>query len=263
MNAISLEQDGAVARLLINNPQRRNALSRAMWRAIEAACDQIREQDTASVLVLASSTPGCFAAGADISEFEANYASAASASEVNTEIHRAIDALQACPMPSVALIDGPCVGGGLALALAADIRLASPNARFAVTPSKLGLSYHPDDVRRLMSACGKANASELLFGAQVWSAERGLQAGLVNQLIETESFDSASKQLIEAICQNSRAANGILKQTVSSVESNDVQAIQASEAAFDELFLSEDFIAGRDAFLSKSPVQFPSNKRDT
>ena len=263
MNAISLEQDGAVARLLINNPQRRNALSRAMWRAIEAACGQIREQNTASVLVLASATPGCFAAGADISEFEANYANAASASEVNAEIHRAIDALQACAMPSIALIDGPCVGGGLALALATDIRLASPNACFAVTPSKLGLSYHPDDVRRLISACGKANASELLFGAQVWPAERGLQAGLVNQLVDSESFSRISNQLIEAICQNSRAANCVLKQTVRSVESNDTQALRASEAAFDGLFLSEDFIAGRDAFLSKTPAQFPSNKRDT
>lgn len=261
MNAISLEHDGAGARLIIDNPRRRNALSRAMWRAIEQLCQQVTERNEAAVLILASSTPGCFAAGADIAEFEDNYASAETTREVNAEIHRAIDALESCPMPTVALIDGPCVGGGLALALAADFRVASTNARFALTPSRLGLSYHPDDVRRLLSACGKANASEMLFGSQAWAAERALSAGLVNQLTSAESFQSDSAKLIDAICQNSRAANRVLKQTIGSVDANDALAIQNSEAAFDALFLADDFIAGRDAFLNKATVNFPSNKQ--
>lgn len=261
MNAITLEHDGAVARLIIDNPRRRNALSRAMWRAIEQSCQRVAEADEAAVLVLVSSTPGCFAAGADIAEFKDNYASIETTREVNAEIHRAIDAFEACPMPTVALIDGPCVGGGLALALAADFRMASTNARFALTPSRLGLSFHPDDVKRLLSACGKANASELLFGAQPWAAERGLSAGLVNQLLPAETFQADSHQLIDAICANSRAANRVLKQTISSVDSNDASAIQVSAAAFDALFAGEDFIAGRDAFLNKTTVNFPSNKR--
>jgi len=261
MNAISLERDGAVARLIIDNPRRRNAISRAMWRTIEQLCQQVTKQDDAAVLVLASSTPGCFAAGADIAEFEDNYASAETTREVNAEIHRAIDALETCPMPTIALIDGPCVGGGLALALGADFRVASTNARFALTPSRLGLSFHPDDVRRLMSACGKANASELLFSSQAWAAERARSAGLVNQLLSTDSFDAQSSELISAICANSHAANRVLKQTINSVSANDATAIQAAEAAFDSLFAGDDFIAGRDAFLNKTTVKFPSNKQ--
>jgi len=260
MNEIAVEHQGNITSLIINKPQRRNAISRAMWRTIEAACRHATTQNEAAVLVLTSSTPGCFAAGADITEFKDNYASAQTAREANDEIHRAIDALQACPMPTLALIDGPCVGGGLALALGADFRIASTNARFALTPSRLGLSFHPDDVKRLLSACGKGNACEMLFGAQSWSADRALQAGLINQVLPAESFQHESSQLIESISQNSRSANQVLKQTINSVADHDAPAIAAAEAAFDALFLSHDFIAGRDAFLNKTTVQFPSNK---
>lgn len=260
MNAIKLELQDQVAKLIIDNPRRRNALSRSMWRDITQLATSLADANTACVLVLQSSTAGCFAAGADIAEFEDNYANIETTRVVNTEIHDAIDAIGACPMPSLALIDGPCVGGGLALALGCDFRIASANARFALTPSRLGLSYHPDDVRRLLEACGQSNASELLFGAQSWSADRALQAGLVNSVHPATEYDEHAAQLINAICANSKAANRVLKQTISSVHSLDPDAINQSERAFDALFASHDFIAGRDAFLSKRQVQFPSNK---
>lgn len=259
MELVTLEQQNHVARLVINNPRRRNALSRAMWRAIEQYANQLRHNSDARVLTIESSTAGCFAAGADISEFESNYATVESSREVNEEIHRAIDAVQNCQLPSIALINGPCVGGGLALALGCDFRLASDLAKFALTPSRLGLSFHPDDVRRLLDACGRANAGELLFAAQSWSAERGLQAGLVNSVHPAAHFSAYTAEVIQAICANSAAANEVLKQTLNDVHDRNAKGIALAEAAFEALFAAPDFVAGREAFLAKRPVRFPSN----
>jgi enoyl-CoA hydratase/carnithine racemase len=139
------------------------------------------------VLVLQASQPGVFAAGADISEFEATYRDAAEAERASREINDAVDALQACPLPVVALIDGPCVGGGVALAVACDIRLASDRARFAVTPARLGLSYHPDDLRRLVRACGLARRQR----AAVWRPDLGRRTRLARRAWSTRCCRTA------------------------------------------------------------------------
>ncbi len=262
MDLVRVERTDRLARLIIDYPQRRNAMSRAMWRAIPPLLQQVADDGVVSALVLCSGTPGCFCAGADISEFAGNYRSPESAREVNDEIQQAIGAIAQCEFPTLALIDGACVGGGLALALACDFRLASEDAAFALTPARLGLSYHPDDIRRLVQACGAGNASELLFGAERWGAGRALQAGLVNTAWPSGDFDSAAQKLINSICSNSTAANRVLKHSIRSIQSNDPEAIRLAVDAFDRLFSSTDFIAGRDAFLNKTTVSFPSNQQD-
>lgn len=245
--------------LSIHNPAKRNALSRAMWRELPEKIALATTQPGIRMLVLRSSTPGVFAAGADISEFEATYANTSEAAKANNEIHAAIDAMANCSLPTVVLIDGPCVGGGMALALGCDIRLASDRARFAITPAKLGLSYHPDDIIRLVRACGQALASELLFGAQIWSAERGLAAGLVNQLYPGNAFADASQLLIAAICTNSLDANRALKRGIAAALAPSPKAVQAASEEFSALFSSPDFVEGSDAFLQKRPARFPSH----
>lgn len=245
--------------LSIHNPAKRNALSRAMWRELPEKIALATTQPGIRMLVLQSSTPGIFAAGADISEFEATYANTGEAAKANNEIHAAIDAMANCALPTVALIDGPCVGGGMALALGCDIRLASEHARFAITPARLGLSYHPDDITRLVRACGQALASELLFGAQIWSAERGLAAGLVNQLYPGDEFADASQLLIDAVCANSLEANQALKRGIAAVLAPSPTKVQAATEEFSALFSSPDFVEGRDAFLQKRPARFPSH----
>ena len=259
MSTILLDFAGPAATLSIHNPAKRNALSRAMWRELPEKISLATTQPGIHMLILKSSCPGVFAAGADISEFEATYANASEAAKANKEIHAAIDAMANCPIPTVALIDGPCVGGGMALVLGCDIRLASDRARFAITPARLGLSYHPDDITRLVRACGQALASELLFGAQIWSAERGLAAGLVNQLYPGNEFADASQSLIDAICANSLDANLALKRGIATALAPSVIAVNAATEEFSTLFSSPDFVEGRDAFLQKRPARFPSH----
>jgi enoyl-CoA hydratase/carnithine racemase len=259
VNFINLHRDGPIARLSINQPNKRNALSRNMWRSIAAHVDEVARDESVRALTIESAVSGSFAAGADISEFEANYADVETTHEVNAEIHRAIDAVAACPQPTLAFINGPCVGGGVALVLACDIRLSSDKASYAVTPARLGLSYHPSDVRRLLSAVGRATASELLFSGATWSANRALQSGLVNTVICEAEFDKHCEDTLEAICANSVSAIRVLKQAIRYVESGDTALVSQADLDFTNLFSSADFLEARDAFLTKRPARFPSH----
>ena len=259
MPAVSLEFRGPVACLSIDHAQRRNAFTRSMWRSIPALMEQISNRASARVVCLQSAVPGAFAAGADISEFEQIYGHPQVALEATLEIQRAIDALEKCSLPTLAAIDGPCVGGGVALAVACDFRLSSDRARFAVTPARLGLSYHPDDLRRLVLACGHAAASELLYTGQLWDAQRALAVGLVSQVLELESFQSGVDRVLQAMAQNSLESLRAIKRGLRAVQSRHEAALGQAEQEFIDLFQCQDFREGRDAFLQKRPALFPSH----
>ena len=261
MHLLRLHTAGPVARILIDHPQRRNAFTRAMWRALPGLVRQAAADPQVRVLALQGAQAGVFAAGADISEFAQTYADAAEAARANEEIQAAADALDSAPLPVLALIDGPCIGGGVSLALACDFRVASEQARFAVTPSRLGLSYHPDDLARLVRACGLGPASELLYTGQAWDAARALQSGLVNQVLPAVEFAPACDALLQAIAGNSLSANQALKRGLRAVVQADAVAIAQSVQDFQALFSAPDFIEGRDAFLQKRPASFPSHRK--
>jgi len=260
MDPISLQASGPVARLLINHPQKRNAFTRQMWRSLPGLVRQACEDARHRVLVLQSAHPGMFAAGADISEFETTYASAQEAQRASQEIEDAGAALESCKLPVVALIDGACVGGGLALAMACDIRIASERSRFGITAARLGLSYPLEDIRRLVRACGLAAASELLFGGLLWPASRALQAGLLNQVHEGPDLEAAAAPLLAGLTGSSRDATIALKQGLHAVVSREDSAMQTARRNFIDLFSGADFLEGRDAFLQKRPAVFPSHQ---
>jgi enoyl-CoA hydratase/carnithine racemase len=262
MPDVHLQRDGPVARLLIDHAERRNAMTRAMWRAVPALVARALAQPGVRALVVQGAEPGHFAAGADISEFAATYATREESLRANHEIQQAIEALAACPLPTLALIDGPCVGGGVALALGCDIRLASERSTFAVTPARLGLSYHPSDVTRLTRCCGRARASELLFSGLAWDARRTCEAGLVNHLLPTAGFLESAQVVVDAICANSLDAIGALKRSLAAVEQADADAIEQARGEFEASFATADFIEGRDAFLARRAARFPSHGPD-
>lgn len=257
--SIHLQCDGAVARLRIDHAQRRNAFTRAMWRSVPGLVEQALARRPRAVVV-ESAVPGCFAAGADISEFEATYATPAESLRANDEIQQAIEALAACPLPTLALIDGPCVGGGVAFALACDIRLASERASFAVTPARLGLSYHPSDVTRLVRACGRAGAAELLFSGRPWSAQRAVAMGLANTVRAAADFATEAEALVSAIGANSLEATQALKRSLAAVEGGEAAALERARQDFEAQFAAPDFLEGRDAFLARRTAQFPSHR---
>jgi len=260
MTSIRLHREGALGRLLIDRPDKRNAMNRAMWRRLEALADEASADRSLRAITLESAAPGCFSAGADIAEFEAGYASAEATAATNGDIQGAITALARCSQPCLAVIDGVCVGGGVALVLACDFRIASERSSFAVTPARLGLSYHRDNVRRLVGAIGRSGAAELLYTGQRWTSERALGAGLIDQVVPVDGLGAVIDERIAAICANSATANTALKRALRSIETPEAQAIEAVDEEFERLFASPDFIEGRNAFLDKRAARFPSHR---
>ena len=130
MNEIKLLREGPVARLSINQPAKRNAINRSMWRNIAKLVDKVASDQSVRVMTIESASSGMFAAGADISEFESNYADLETTKAVNAEIAKAVESVAACPQPTLALIDGACIGGSVALVLACDIRVSSDKASY-------------------------------------------------------------------------------------------------------------------------------------
>lgn len=259
MALLELQHNGPIARLVINNPGRKNAFSRAMWRALPGLVDEAAANAQTRLLTLQGAQAGMFAAGADISEFEHTYTTLGEAAVAAREIQDAVDALEHCVLPVVALIEGPCVGGGVALATACDLRIASAQARFAVTPARLGLCYHPDQVRLLVRACGLAATTELLMTGQMWTAERALQSGLVNQLWPQEEFAGKAEAILQAIAANSLDSTRATKSGLRAVMSQEPAALARAAHTFLELFQGPDFVEGRDAFLQRRVPHFPSH----
>ena len=188
--ALHLQFSGPLATLTLNRPHQRNALNRAMWEALPtlvdavAACAETR-------LMIVRGAGGHFASGADIAEFPDVFASRQNAIAYTQAIERATDAIAALDRPVIAAIEGYCIGGGLAVALACDLRVCSDTARLGVPPAKLGVMYSLSDTRRLMLAVGGAVAKDMIFTADLVTAERALAIGLVTEVHPADTFIEA------------------------------------------------------------------------
>lgn len=244
----------AVAHIVIARPEKRNALATRHWAALEAALETV-QASAAHVLVL-SGSPGAFSAGADIDELGEMLAEPARFVASNAVVQRTQLTLQRLPQTTLAVIDGACVGGGLGLALACDLRLASARSKFAITPAKLGLVYSADDSRRLVHAVGMARARELLLTGRLLDAATAAVWGLVHQVAEVDALADAEAAWVDGLRATSGQARRAIKTVLAHLGGDaGVDATQA-DAAFHEAFHSSDFAEGAAAFLGKRPPQF-------
>jgi enoyl-CoA hydratase/carnithine racemase len=253
--AVRLLSDGAVATLLLDQPAKRNAMTRAMWRALPALLADAAADDGVAVLRV-EGTGGHFCGGADIGEFAATYATPDTTAEASAEIATAVEALARFPKPAVAVIRGACVGGGVALALACDLRLAAEDARFAVTPAKLSLIYSQADTTRLIRAIGAARAKDLLFTARLVDAAEALRIGLVEEVATPDALDALVAARIAPVAAGSRSALAAIKAMMAAIERGAPQDDPALRDLFNDAFASEDFREGYRAFLEKRPPVF-------
>lgn len=251
-DALSFAVADGIGRIVIRRAARRNAMSRAMWRRMGALLAAAAAEPSLGVLLLAGEG-GQFCAGADIAEFADTYRDADSAEAANAEIAAAVEALAAFPRPTIAAISGACVGGGVSLALACDLRVADATARFAVTPAKLGLIYSHGDTLRLVRAVGAARAKELLFTGRMVPAEEAARIGLVGTLAEDARAEA--ERLAATLASASRPALRAIKRMVEDVAAGAPEGPQ-HRAAFAEAFRGADFAEGRAAFLEKRPPRF-------
>ncbi len=251
-----LVEDG-LAEIVLDMPARRNALSDAMWAAIPDLITKAEADQSARVVILHGGTAGSFAAGADISEFETIYADEASARKAAASVSDALEALENCAKPVIAAIEGACVGGGVSLALACDLRVAARGARFGVTPARLGLVYPLADTRRLVETVGRSAARDILFTGRLFPAEEAFRLGLVDRLVGQGDALAAARSLAHDISALSQYAVRGMKQVILRVESGQRAESDASIAGFVEGALGDDFREGYRAFMEKRPPRFP------
>jgi len=255
---ILLREDDGIGRLILNQPARKNALSQEMWRLIPVRLAEAAADPAIRVLVV-QGAGGTFAAGADISEFEAAYATRESTAAYAGDIAAAMDGLADFVKPTIALIQGACVGGGMGLALACDLRFAAADARMGITPAKLGLVYPLGDTKRLVQAVGPAHAKDLLFTGRLLGAAEALAMGLVNKVEAADAVDAAVKTYAALITQNSQYTARATKRMIARVLAGQVQDDAGTVAEFLDAIEGADFIEGRTAFQEKRKPAFPFN----
>lgn len=255
---IALVLEGVCADIVFNAPARRNAFNMQMWAALPGLIAEAEAVEAARVVVLHGGETGHFAAGADISEFETIYADSESAAHAATTIADGLNAIADCRKPVIAAIEGACVGGGVSLALACDIRIASREARFGVTPAKLGLVYPVDDTQRLVRAVGPSQAKDILFTGRIFDAERALRIGLVDDLAEPGKALASARARAEDIAAVSQYSVRGMKEIVNAIAAGVPPRPDEARQRFVDAATGPDFREGYRAFLEKRQTDFPN-----
>lgn len=253
---VHLTIDGAIAQLVLNRPEKRNALTRAMWAAIPERAAEAAGHPEVKVLVLRGATPEAFAAGADIGEFEEVYASAATARAYHRLVHAAYDAIAFLEKPTIAMVQGVCFGGGCALALCCDLRYADESATFCIPPARLGLAYSLAETKRLVDLVGPSRAKEMLMGARVIDADEALRIGLATRAFPAADVERETMAFARRLGELSQFTIRATKEVIREILHGAVAETATSQRLFEEQFHSADHVEGRKAFLEKRAPQF-------
>jgi len=252
---IHLTRHGAAAFLTLNRPTKRNALSLAMWDAIPGLLTEAAKSPGVRALVVRGEG-GVFAAGADIAEFEAVYATPDAAMDNHRRMQAALAALESFPLPSIAMIEGACVGGGCGLALCCDLRFASASARFGITPAKLGLAYGIADTRRLVQAVGLSAAKDILFSGRLMDAAEAQRLQLVDRVFSEEALEGETSAYIDALARASSFSAKATKAVLARLQGGQSEDDDWSRALFASAFSGADFKEGFEAFRQKRSPRF-------
>jgi enoyl-CoA hydratase/carnithine racemase len=228
--------DGPVARLRFDRPEARNAIPVQGWSLLERRCGEA--MGSGARLLILSGTREAFCAGADLADFAGFAADPERATDFRRRMRAGLDSVRRLPIPTIAAVEGPCYGAGVALAMACDLRVAGEGARFAITPAKFGISYPQEDVARLVALVGAGQASRLLLGAGVVDSAEAARIGLV-ELVATD-IGSLVDGLAQAILANSAHSIAVLKRAVGLAEEG-TDRDEAQDRSFDAAFGSEEF----------------------
>lgn len=248
---VRLEGDGAVARLLIDRADKRNAMTMAMWEAMPALIADAVADSEIRVLELRSALPGgAFCAGADIHELLANKDDAGWRKANQAAINRVQHDLARADIPTLAFIEGDCIGGGCGMAMACDIRVATAAARFAITPAKLGLVYPLHDVKLLVDLVGPGQAKRLLYTGAIIGVQEAMAIGLVETV--ADGSEALIKQLLAASSASARHTKQFVRRVLDGQTEDDLHTLEIFAAAFTQ----PDFTEGTRAFIDKRAPDF-------
>jgi enoyl-CoA hydratase len=252
---ILVTRDDGIATVALNNPERLNALNKAMWTRLGEVMRELSADDALRCIVVRGAGEKAFAAGADIAEFAGERADSKQAKPYGNLIHETMQAVAQCRHPTVAMIRGACVGGGLEIAAMCDLRVAAQSSRFGIPVNKLGLTMAYGELAGLLALVGKAVALEILLEGRVFGADEAYRKGLVNRLVPDDKVEEEVYATAHRIAAGAPLVNRWHKQFIARL----AVAAQIPPAEWDEGFAcfdTEDYKEGVAAFLAKRKPDF-------
>ena len=250
-------KDGAIGWVIFNNPQKRNAMSMEMTQAMGAALEDYARDPAIRVVILKGAGDKAFVSGADISEFKEKRANADAAAAYNAASNRTAEILLELPKPTIAMIRGYCMGGGMGTAVNCDLRIASDDSRFGVPAAKLGVGYRYARLKQLEALVGPSFTMEIFYTGRQFSAEEALQMGLINRMLPAAELEKYVLDYANTIAGNAPLTVAAVKKSVVEMMKDESRRdIAACDKMVDACFASADYIEGRDAFMEKRKAMF-------
>jgi len=253
---IAKKEDG-VGWMIFNNPERLNAISLEMWEAALAAMADFSNDPAVRVMVVTGAGGKAFASGADISKFKDERQEAEALAHYQATTQKAYSALQAMPIPTIAMVRGYCIGGGTAAAVCCDIRICTENAKFGVPAARLGLGYGLNRAQPLVDLIGPAYAKEMFFTGRQFDAREAEKMGLVNRVVADDALEAAVEEMAKTIVANAPltvlCAKLVVGEALKDVAERDIAAAERAVAA---CFASNDYKEGQAAFMEKRKPRF-------
>jgi enoyl-CoA hydratase len=250
-------KDGNVGYVIFNNPERHNAVSLEMWSRTAEILDEFARDDEVRVVVITGAGGKSFVSGADISKFESERASQDATKIYNAAVAKANESIYEFGKPTIAMIRGYCIGGGLGLAVCCDLRICSDNSKFAIPAAKLGLGYGYAGVKRLTDVVGPAFAKEIFYTARQFDAEEARMMGVVNRVVPEAELEDYVKSYADTIAINApltvKTAKYIVNEAVKDESKRDLARCRE---LVEQCFASNDYTEGRKAFMEKRKPAF-------
>jgi len=253
---LSEKADG-IGRMIFNNPERRNAVSLEMWDAAEAILQDFVADAAVRVIVLSGAGGKAFVSGADISKFEQERGSMAAVEAYNTRVDGINQTLRDLPKPTIAEIDGYCLGGGLGLAVNCDLRFCSEKSKFGLPAARLGLGYRFAGLKRLVDTVGPGAARDITFSGRQLDAAEALAIGLVQKVLPEQELGPFVADYARTVAENAPLSVKALKIMINeALKPESERDLALCRKLVDDAFASEDYVEGRRAFMEKRRPRF-------
>jgi enoyl-CoA hydratase/carnithine racemase len=258
-NKMLSRKEGRVGYVIYNNPEKHNAVSLDMWEAASSILDDFRNDKDIGVVVVTGAGGKAFVSGADISRFEKERSDEAAVKRYSSIVEKSYTAFHEFPKPTIAMIRGYCIGGGMGLATCCDLRIATEGSKFGVPAAKLGLGYSYPGLKRLVDIVGPSFAMEIFYTARQFTAAEALTMGLVNRVVPDGEggLEKYVRDYADTIAGNAPLTIKAVKVTVAEAMKHDSDRdVARSQVLVDACFKSRDYEEGRKAFMEKRKPVF-------
>lgn len=250
-------KEGAVGWVIFNNPEKRNAMSLDMYEATAAALEDYAKDPAIRVVILRGEGDKAFISGADISQFKDRRSNIEQVRAADAISERCNKAIRECPRPVIAMIRGYCMGGGLGIAVACDLRIASDDSRFGIPAAKLGVGYRFGGVRRLSELVGPSFTAEIFYTGRQFSAQEALAMRLVNRVLPAAELEKFVLDCAATLSANAPLTLAAVKRSLIELRKDPAERdLAACQKMVEDCFASEDYKEGQAAFMQKRKPVF-------